>query len=185
MRFLPNKRGKALRLRRHQYNDPNRNEPIRASGNKNSQSVSKTTYLRHHPVIWFIPAALLVLALLPWPYGYYQFLRLVVCAVSAWLAYVQWKNDEAFSFWTVSLSATALLYNPILPIHLTREIWIVLNLLAAALFFLHFRWLKKQLNAVATHSLQDSRPISTSSIQPIVEQSDDQSPNRSDNNLGC
>ena len=29
------------------------------------------------------------------PYGFYNLLRLAVCVVSAWLAYEQWKHDDA------------------------------------------------------------------------------------------
>lgn len=58
---------------------------------------SRLVFLRHHPSLWLAPAALLILALLPWPYGFYNLLRLAVCVVSAWLAYEQWKHDDAIS----------------------------------------------------------------------------------------
>lgn len=87
--------------------------------------------------LWLVPAALLVAALFPWPYGYYTLLRLAVCCVSGWVAYEQWRHDDAISGWVVAFGAAALLYNPILPIHLTREIWSVLNVITAALFLGH------------------------------------------------
>ena len=63
---------------------------------------SSLVRLRHHRSVWFLPAVLLVAALLPWPYGYYNFLRLVVCGVAAWLAYTQWCHDDALTGWVVA-----------------------------------------------------------------------------------
>lgn len=104
---------------------------------------SRIVAIRHHASVWIVPAVLLVLALLPWPYGYYTFLRLGVCAVSGWLAYEQWRHDNAVSGWVVGLGATALLFNPLLPIHLTREIWNVLDLAAAGLLVAHLCALRR------------------------------------------
>ena len=104
---------------------------------------SRLVSLRHHPSLWVGVSALLLFALFPWPYGYYVLLRLAVFVVSAWIAYEQWKIDNAISGWVVAFGAVALLYNPLLPVHLTRELWIVLNLATAALFLWHFRELKR------------------------------------------
>ncbi len=104
---------------------------------------SRIVAIRHHASVWIVPAVLLVLALLPWPYGYYTFLRLSVCPVSGWLAYEQWRHDNAVSGWVVGLGATSLLFNPLLPIHLTREIWNVLDLAAAVLLLAHLRALRR------------------------------------------
>jgi len=86
---------------------------------------------------------LLLVALFPWPYWYYNLLRLAVFAVSAWIAYEQWRIDDAISGWVVAFGLIALLYNPFLPVHLTREIWSVLNIGTAALFLGHLVALKK------------------------------------------
>jgi len=77
---------------------------------------------------------MLLLAIAPLPYGYYTFLRLVVmlgAAAIAWQAYQQKQsaNAEAISF-----GLLALLFNPIIPVHLTRELWMFIDLGAAALF---------------------------------------------------
>ena len=98
---------------------------------------SRLVSLRHHASLWLAPAAMLVGALFSWPYGYYTLLRLAVCGVSSWIAYEQWRHDGAISGWVVAFGAAALLYNPAVPIHLTREIWSVLNVVTAALFLGH------------------------------------------------
>lgn len=102
--------------------------------------------LRHHPAVWFVPAVLLVFALVPLPYGFYMLLRLIVCAVSVWLAYEQWKQDDAISAWVVVLIFIALVYNPIISIHLTREIWSMINLVTSSVFIGHLWFLKRLIN---------------------------------------
>ena len=106
-------------------------------------SLSRLVSLRHHYGVWFVPAILLLVAVFPWPYGFYIFLRLGISIVGAWLAYEQWKHDDAVSGWVVALGAIALLYNPLIPIHLTREIWSVLNIATAGLFVGHFFFLRR------------------------------------------
>ena len=115
---------------------------------RSTPSKSRLVSLRHHPSVWLFPAGLLILALLPWPYGYYNFLRLSVCAVAAWIGYTQWRHDDALSGWVIVMGATAPLYNPFLPVYLTREIWSVLNVVSAGLFVGHL-WALRQLLALS------------------------------------
>ena len=80
--------------------------------------------------IWIpqsIAIVMLLWALIPDnPYGYYVLLRWVCCGIFAYLA-VQALAQE-MQGWTWILGITALLYNPIFRVHLTREIWSVVNL---------------------------------------------------------
>lgn len=81
-------------------------------------------------------AALLVLAIAELPYGYYQMLRWVICAVAALTAFV--AHTFGRSGWTVVFGTVAVLFNPIAPIYLSRETWAVLDLATAALFLASF-----------------------------------------------
>ncbi len=80
--------------------------------------------LRHYR---FCAAALLLLALLPWPYAYYQLLRWACCAVFAFSAHAEWKHPRRA--WPLVI--LAVLFNPLAPIHLTRPVWAVLDIIAA------------------------------------------------------
>lgn len=115
--------------------------------------------LRHHASLWVAPAVLLVAALLPWPYGYYGLLRLVVFAVGTWIAYEQWRFDDAVSGWVVAFGGVALLYNPIMPVHLTREIWSVLNVATAVLFLAHLGALRKVIAGQSNEERQLAKSI--------------------------
>lgn len=108
---------------------------------------------------------MLLAALFPWPYGYYNFLRFCVCGAAAFLAYQQWAHDDAASKWVVMLVAIALLYNPFVPIYLTREIWTVLNVGTAIALIGHYDSLRQLLRETAGSSPQIER---TGSNQTLV-----------------
>jgi hypothetical protein len=79
----------------------------------------------------YIPQAIAIVMLL-WalnpenPYGYYILLRVVLCATCAFL--VHRALDIGSDRWAWVLGVTAVIYNPIIRIHLTREIWSVVNI---------------------------------------------------------
>lgn len=75
---------------------------------------------------------MLLLALSRHPYSYYILLRWVVCGTSAYGAF---KSAElGKSVWAWVLGIIALLFNPIIPVHLSREIWAPINIMAALIF---------------------------------------------------
>lgn len=87
-------------------------------------------------LLWLIPAVMLLVAVAPWPYGYYQLLRVVVCISCGVLAYQSYERD-GLTPWTIGLAIVAAVFNPIVPVHLTREIWAVLNVAAASILLGH------------------------------------------------
>lgn len=135
--IAPKERRQPANRRRRQV-DPTR---FRKSG-ITPPTISQGAVFRHHWILWAGPVLMLVAALFPWPYGYYNFLRFCVCGAAAFLAYQQWTHDNAASKWVVALVGIALLYNPLIPIHLTREIWTVANVGTAIAFVGHFRSLR-------------------------------------------
>ena len=112
---------------------------------KKAKLGSQIIDLRHSPLVWFGPVSILVLATLPWPYGYYIFLRIFIASTCALIVFYQWKHDDAISSWVFIFAGVGILYNPFLPIHLTREIWTILNIITAGLFIGHYFMLKKLL----------------------------------------
>ncbi len=81
----------------------------------------------------FIGAAFLLFALVDGlPYGYFTLLRFVVCAVSVGVAAFSYKMEKMWVVWLFGF--VAVLFNPLIPIHLTREIWVVIDVAIAALF---------------------------------------------------
>ncbi len=75
---------------------------------------------------------MLLLALLPWPYGYYQLLRLVICIASCILTWQVFQAKR--TGWMVIMGILAILFNPIGPIFLTRDVWALIDVIAAVVF---------------------------------------------------
>ena len=77
-------------------------------------------------------AFLLWAALATHPYGYYMFLRVWTCAACVHLAI---KSRRLGIKYLVGICCgVAVLYNPLIRVHLTRELWIVVNLATVAFF---------------------------------------------------
>ena len=91
------------------------------------------------PIALLIPAAMLLLALLHLPYGYYEFLRLVVTGSAVWIAIAVW-NDRRL-IWGALFALTGLLYNPLIRVHLDRETWRIVNVVTSVLFLAAFVFL--------------------------------------------
>jgi hypothetical protein len=85
-----------------------------------------------------VPATMLFAALGHWRYGYYMLLRVVVTAAAALLTAFAYQRTSTFSVWIGLFLVVAAVFNPIVPLHLTRGAWSILNIAAAALFVGHF-----------------------------------------------
>lgn len=92
---------------------------------------------KHLPSI--ATAAALLLAWAPMPYGYYQLLRIAVTACALWLLFSKDWNFQPRWIRSV-LIGTSVLFNPLLPIHLDRELWAVIDpFTAGLLLFVSYR----------------------------------------------
>ncbi|MBU1873615.1 hypothetical protein KJ688_07790 [bacterium] len=87
-----------------------------------------------------IASALLFIAIFDLPYGYFIFLRIFICILACLSAYTasEYKNKT----WVWIFGITAILFNPIIPIYLDKEIWTVLDILAAILFAVSVKQIK-------------------------------------------
>ena len=80
---------------------------------------------RPHVVPAVLAALFLFGALLHWPYGYYILLRWVVMLAAVWVVFCAWGWEKQWVAWAFAF--VAILFNPLVPIHLTREIWQAIN----------------------------------------------------------
>jgi uncharacterized membrane protein len=88
---------------------------------------------------------MLIWALAKHGYGYFTLLRFVVCIVtvfSAFLAYSQNKKN-----WAWILGGIAALFNPVIPIHLNRELWSVIDIIVAIVLIVSLFSIKTKIEA--------------------------------------
>lgn len=89
------------------------------------------------PVV-YICAAMLFIAALPVPvYGYYVLLRIIVTAVFGCAAYIAFSKDNSMLPWLYGL--VAVVFNPFIPIHLPKEVWIPIDIVAAVFLLVSSR----------------------------------------------
>lgn len=101
---------------------------------------------RPHLIPAVIAAVMLLLALAPWPYGYYQLLRFVVCGIAGYIVFMAYNWQKIWAMWLFGF--IAVLFNPLIPIHLSREIWRSIDVICAIVFI----FCSMVLNANATSS---------------------------------
>ena len=71
---------------------------------------------------------------LPLPYGFYMFLRLAVSVSAGIWCWSAFSEQKAITGEVLIAGALVLLFNPIVPVHFGRGIWMVLDAIAAVAF---------------------------------------------------
>jgi hypothetical protein len=78
------------------------------------------------------------------PYGIYTLLRIVVTLSAAFIIYHNYKKINIVNPTIVLFSIILIVFNPAFPIRLNRELWIPIDLTAAAIYFYHYIKMRKQ-----------------------------------------
>jgi hypothetical protein len=76
------------------------------------------------------------------PYGFYNILRCVTSGAAIFILLTGRMRLQDFQVF--ELIVVALVFNPIHELHLGREIWQIMDLIAAAIFFWTFKVLNKK-----------------------------------------
>lgn len=84
----------------------------------------------------YIISALLFMGAAPLPYGYYMLLRIAVTGFCIWATVVTYEQKSQYLPWVFVL--LALLFNPIIKIHLAKELWALIDV-GVAIFILLVR----------------------------------------------
>ena len=79
----------------------------------------------------YIVSAMLFIGAAPLPYGYYMLLRLISCGFFVWAAIISHEKNNQYLPWVFGF--LAMLFNPIIKIHLPKELWAVIDFGSAIL----------------------------------------------------
>lgn len=109
--------------------------------------VSPSAYRGLPAALWVIPIVLCAAAIAPFPYGFYALVKLGVCASVAFLAYRGFTAGDR-SFWPWLFAGVAAIFNPILPVVLGREAWVLIDIATAGALLIH--WLGRQRSGCST-----------------------------------
>lgn len=89
-----------------------------------------------------ITAIMLYVALDRMPIGYYTILRFVVCGITAYGAYVFAEQNKKGWAWIFGIFAV--LFNPFVPMHLSRNTWAPIDVGVAAFLLISIFGVKPQ-----------------------------------------
>ncbi|AOT05732.1 DUF6804 family protein [Arthrobacter sp. U41] len=79
-----------------------------------------------------IGAFFLLVGFLGAPYEFYVVLRWAVTSMAIWMCTI--ASGQKRTVWLVAFIGVALLFNPLIPIYMTREFWVLPDLIGVALF---------------------------------------------------
>ena len=86
-------------------------------------------------IFWIAPIIVMAIGFLPMPYGYYNLSRIIVFVCAIYFAYYLFKEKDITFVWIFGF--LAILYNPILPIHLyEKQIWMFVNIITSLIFII-------------------------------------------------
>ncbi len=95
-------------------------------------------------LIFLIPAIFLcIVPFFKFPYGIYTLLRIIVTLSAAFIIYVNYKKINHVNSTIVLFSIILIVFNPVFPIRLNRELWLPIDLTAAAIYFYHYIKMRK------------------------------------------
>ena len=105
--------------------------------------------IKKYKHLFIIPQIFIIILLLNAfaynPYSYYIFLRWAIFLVMLFNLYNYIKRmDKSFFVFVAIL----IIYNPIRPVHLTREIWSVINLATIISILITIYWYLKEIKKV-------------------------------------
>lgn len=107
-----------------------------------TKSISQNSFSLSKAIPEIAAIILLLWALLPInPYGFYVFMRFIICGVTCYLAVK--AHDKNNDSWMYILGGLALLYNPVVRIHLDRELWSIINIITIFLIA-RFSWMSQK-----------------------------------------
>ena len=93
-------------------------------------------------IIRVIAILMLLVAFADNPYGYYIFLRWIICPISLYCALTAHRQNSERWIWIFGVNA--LVYNPIISLHLGKSIWGLVNLVSIVFIFTSFFYLKEK-----------------------------------------
>lgn len=88
--------------------------------------------IKYKNIASVITIVMLLVAIADLPYGYYTLLRCVVTASAIFLVWTAYESKR--TFWLFLMGIVAILFNPLIPIHLDKETWVIIDFIVAILF---------------------------------------------------
>ena len=103
-------------------------------------------YLSLSVIARTLSVGLLIIAIFKLPYGYYTFLRWIVFISSGYSAYISFLNQK--NIWVIILGILAIIFNPIIPIYLKKETWIIIDIFSVFILALSTIYIREDFKSL-------------------------------------
>jgi hypothetical protein len=107
---------------------------------ENEKRIFKLAYISI--IARIIAAGLLVWSLARHPYDYYTLMRWIVCATAGYLTYVSYDSKKTPWVWV--FGGIAILFNPIIPIHLKKTTWAAIDVVAGVIMIVSILFIREK-----------------------------------------
>jgi len=99
--------------------------------------------------VWIVPIILLAVAIFVGinnhgqrlPYGYFTFLRIVVCLAAGCIAAATFRDGK--SLWATIFVLIAVLFNPFVPIEMNKDDWLFFDAVTTIVFIAHVAFVRQ------------------------------------------
>lgn len=81
-------------------------------------------------ILPLVIAAILFISIAELPYGFYTFMRIVVPLLSIIYLFFGYIAEDKFSLMLIPNILIVILWNPILPVYLDKDTWVVIDAIA-------------------------------------------------------
>lgn len=96
---------------------------------------SLNVHKRNKIIASILPSIFLLLAIIDGlPYGFFILLKLIVFFTNIYLVWLALKSKNLLWIWIYGL--IVILFNPIIPIHFERDIWVIIDVFTAFLLII-------------------------------------------------
>lgn len=83
----------------------------------------------------FIPAGLLIASnLITFPVDFDTFVKMIICFSSGTIIFYAFKSAKGINETIIIFSLILILFNPVIPIYIDRELWLPINLLTSGIY---------------------------------------------------
>lgn len=96
-------------------------------------------------IAWLAPAAVAASGAFPMPrgyYGYYSVVHAVVFFACLSLAFGTYADRPSRRAWVIIPGFLALLFNPLVPFHLGKSVWPIVDIAAGVALLLHMHFVR-------------------------------------------
>lgn len=95
-------------------------------------------------VVRIVAGISLLIAMADWPYGFYQFNRVLVFASAIYLVWYLFSTNRIG--WAIAIGLGGLIFNPIAPLTLDQSTWRIFDLIFGIIFIVSILFTEKLRN---------------------------------------